>query len=782
MISKMTVLLRPFKKYRLLFGTLSLFFFVWFYFSLPDKIFNDPYATVLLDRENNLLNAIIAEDGQWRFPPGYSISEKYKTALQYYEDEYFYTHPGVNPFAIIRAFWQNLMAGEIVSGGSTISMQVIRMSRDKPRTIIEKMIEILLSIRMELRYDKEEVIDMYAVHAPFGGNVVGIGAASWRYFERNPEELTWGEAAMLAVLPNSPGLIHPGKNRTLLKKKRDILLDKLLRKGLIDSLSHELAKEEPLPLAPSPLPNKAPHLLLRAIKDGLKGTILRTTLNEHLQERTSSILKRAYERLRKNEIHNVAAMVTDIRTGKIIAYCGNVNSGQDHGMDVDIISSPRSTGSILKPFLYAAVIEEGLLMPHALIADIPLYLDGFAPKNFSESYDGAVHADEALARSLNIPAVNLLRTFRYEKFHTLLKTLGMTTLLDSPDHYGLSLILGGAEGTLWDIVSMYQDMAQAIEGLQYNSNRMTYLQNLSDQELSSAYPFSKGAIWHTVNALSMLSRPGIEGNWNDFESATKISWKTGTSFGNRDAWSIGITPQYCIGVWVGNADGEGRPGLTGIESAAPILFDIFDNLENSSNWFIKPVEELTTIETCRDSGERASEFCLNKTKSDVYKKCLENTACKYHQLLSLDRDKLLRVTSDCVPVNDLVQTSWFILPPVQEYYYLKKHPDYKTIPPYKNNCSPADNEHNSMQFIYPKQNAKIYIPRELQGNMGKALIEVAHNDASTEIFWHFNDQYAGVTKKIHQMEINLLPGVYKITLVDNKGIVLNNTIEVLSKQ
>ena len=323
---------------------------IWFLFCLPKPLFNDPLSTVMVDKNNVLLSAKIADDGQWRFPTNDSVPEKFKIAICYFEDEYFYRHPGVNPVSLFRAAKQNIKAGKIVSGGSTITMQLIRLSRKrKKRTVYQKLIECILSVRAEIRYPKDNILALYASNAPFGGNVVGLEAAAWRYFKQKPDNLSWAEATTLAVLPNAPGLIYPGKNRNELKRKRDFLLEKLKDKGIIDQFDYELAIEEPLPELPFALPQETLHLLNRAIKDGHKGEYIQTTIDFYFHKKIKQVVERHHKQLKNNEIHNAAVLVLDVETGNVIAYIGNTyNQDNTHENRVDIINAPRSTGSIFR--------------------------------------------------------------------------------------------------------------------------------------------------------------------------------------------------------------------------------------------------------------------------------------------------------------------------------------------------------------------------------------------------------------------------------------------------
>ncbi|MCX6244817.1 MAG: penicillin-binding protein 1C [Bacteroidetes bacterium] len=755
------------------------------------RIFKDPASTVLLDRNSDLLGAKIASDQQWRFPERTTIPEKFREAIIHYEDHYFYWHPGFNPVALIRAAYQDIRAGKIVSGGSTISMQVIRLARkNKERTIPEKLVEILQAFRLELHYSKEKIVALYASHAPFGGNTVGLDAAAWRYFGVSPENLSWAEAATLAVLPNSPALIYPGKNQLKLLAKRNRLLEKLYRSGVIDKTTADLAKAEPLPQKPYPLPQRAPHLLERAVKDGCHGMRLRTTVDLRLQEKIREILSLHYPQLKANEIGNAAALVVEVSTGNVLAYEGNIPAADStsSGGDVDIITSPRSTGSILKPFLYAAMLNDGLILPNSLVPDIPMQIGGFIPENYNLTYDGAVPAKRALARSLNIPAVKMLQTYGYDQFCTLLRKIGMTTLTKPADHYGLSLILGGAETDLWDLAGIYASMARTLN--RYNQSgkydksdfhppEYREREDQPDPELSLYPPvFDAASIWLTFEAMVEVARPDEEQQWQQFSSSSRIAWKTGTSFGNRDAWSVGVTPGYVVAVWVGNASGEGRPGLTGIGTAAPILFDIFKSLP-SSGWFNAPYNEMVQVRVCRQSGFRASSICEEDDTMWVPKKGLRTIACPFHQVVHLDKTENWQVTSNCVSPSEMVHKSWFVLPPVQEWYFRSRNPFYKVLPPFRPGCAPA--ESRNMEMIYPRNDSRIYVPVDIDGKPGSTVFKVAHRNPRHLVYWHLDDRFIGTTTLTHQMPLSPELGFHRITLIDEYGETLTIRFEIMSK-
>lgn len=758
---------------------------LWFAFCLPASLFEDPLSTVINDRNQTLIAASIASDGQWRFPESDSIPKKFQKSLVYFEDEYFYYHPGVNPVSMIKALFQNISAGKIVRGGSTLTVQTIRMSRKgQSRTYLEKLIESIQALRLEIRMSKSEILSLYASNAPFGGNVVGLDAAAWRYYGRPAHKLSWGETTTLAVLPNAPSLIYPGKNQTLLKAKRDRLLDKLLENQEIDSITCELAKAEPLPQKPKPLPQVAPHLLTRAINEGKSEHRILSTIDRKVQLQTSQVIDKHHRLLRENQIVNAAAIVVEVESGQVISYIGNTKKQNDYdGNDVDIITAERSSGSILKPFLYALMQKEGQILPNTILADVPTQFGNYSPKNFDQKYDGAVAASRALARSLNIPAVRMLRDYGIEKFAQKLKEMGLSTIDRSADHYGLSLILGGAEVTLWDLANVYSQMAYSLTNYTNQGNNVSYsnIKWLTSSESNINQPgrINPAATWLTFESLTEMDRP-VEGTqWNNFNSSRKIAWKTGTSFGFRDAWCVGITPQYVVAVWVGNADGEGRPGLTGARSAAPIVFDIFKFLPGGTQWFDEPYEDLIPMRTCRNSGYKASLSCNQIDTTYVSSAAINSKPCPFHRTIHLDKNELYQVNSDCYRVSDIIIKPWFVLPPVMEWYYKSKDPYYKVLPKFAQNCSPQESV--NMELIYPKASAEVFIPKGFNNVEERVVFEAAHRIPNTTIHWHLDDQFLGSTSGIHQMEIKADIGNHLVTLVSENGETVTRNFRVIGK-
>ncbi|MDX1364287.1 MAG: penicillin-binding protein 1C [Arenibacter latericius] len=766
--------------------SLTILIFIGYYFCLPNKLFNVPTATVVETASRELLGARIADDGQWRFPAIDSVPYKFEVSILNFEDAYFYNHPGFNPVSMAKAFAANWRSGKTVRGGSTITQQLVRLSRHQQnRTYWEKVKELVLATRVELRYSKKEILKQYASHAPFGGNVVGLEMAAWRYFGLQPHQLSWAEAATLAVLPNAPSLIYPGKNQQKLLEKRNRLLYKLHKNQYLDSLTYQLSLLEKLPTKPYNLPNKAPHLLQFLAKSN-KGERITTTLDPYLQSNINAIVNNHHKILKQNQVHNAAVFVMEVNSRKVLSYVGNTSAGSDHEEDVDMVHANRSTGSVIKPLLYTAMLDAGELLPRMLVPDIPTRIAGYSPENFDLTYSGAVRADRALARSLNIPSVRLLQDYGLHKFRDQLDLFKLRGLNKPADHYGLTLILGGAESNLWDLCKTYASLASTVN--HFNKTSSEYYTGEFTEPIvrEGLYPnfgelttektiFDAASIYLTFEAMKELNRPEGSESWEFYDSSKKIAWKTGTSFGNKDAWAIGVTKDYVVGVWVGNADGEGRPNMMGLNTAAPILFDVFDVLPNSS-WFPIPEDEFTTIDVCADSGFLASNICP-ATSIRIPNKKQYVKVCEYHTLVHLDQKGAFRVNSSCEKITEIRTEPWFVLPPLMGYYYQRSNPTYAMLPPFKSNCKQAGTP--EMAFIYPKDGSRITLTKNFTGKTGELVFKVAHTKPDAKVYWYFNETFLGETVNFH--EIGYIPkkGIHRITAVDNLGneIMVNISVE-----
>lgn len=776
---------------------------------LPASIHHQPYASILLARDGNLLGASIAADQQWRFAPVTGLPQKYQRALLQFEDRYFYLHPGINPFAILRAAKGNIAAGKITSGGSTITMQLARLLRQqelaragiKPgRTLASKLAEAFLALQLEWLLDKDEILAAYASQAPFGGNIVGLRAAAWRYFGRAPDHLSWAESALLAVLPNSPALIHPGRQRDQLQQKRNRLLRKLHQQQWLSDLDLQLALLEPLPERPQALPQLAPHLLATLKQQDPAGKLFQSTLDFHTQQLANKIAQRHSARLAKDGVHNLALVLIDHQQMELVAYVGNqafnflpAASGSDpaarsprqQAPDVDIIQRPRSTGSLLKPLLYGLMLQQGELAPTTLVPDIPTQINGYSPRNYDRSFRGAVPAQFALAHSLNIPAVRMLRDYGIARFHGHLQTMGITSLFRPPDDYGLTLILGGAEASLWELTSVYARLAAAArdgDKAQPPVQSLVSDANTAGKKISYKPVIKQGAAWLTLQALIEVARPGNDNYWRDFAGSQTIAWKTGTSYGLRDGWAIGSNGRYTLGVWVGNAGGEPATFISGQSSAAPILFDMFDALPRV-NWFAKPEHALKTIAVCADDGYLASGQCATRDVQIPAQSHFEKIT-PFHRRIHLSSDGQFRVHNRCETVSNMQARDWFVLPPAQEFYWRQYHSDYQSLPPWRRDClaeSAQQDEDTPMELIYPQARSRIYIPVALDGKRSRVILKAVHRDPAAVLYWHLDDQYLGETKLFHEREAALEPGLHQLLIIDKQGYRLERRFRVVGK-
>lgn len=711
----------------------------------------------------------------WRFPPGPRPPEAYLRALVRFEDRRFYSHCGFDPASLVRAAIQNLTAGRIISGGSTITMQAARLARSgAPRTVVEKALELWMAIGLELRMGKDAIAGLYASNAPFGGNVVGLEGAGFRWFGRPTSGLSLAEAATLAVLPNAPASLNPGRGRDALKAKRDRLLESMAEAGLVDGDGLALSLAEPLPPEPYPLPSLAPHLLTLASGASARSR-LDSSIDASLQARVAAIVEANAARLAPVGVYSAACVVADLRSGEILAYVGNAASppGGEATRSVDCARAPRSSGSIFKPFLYAAMLETGELYPRALLPDLPTRIGSFSPENATKEYEGVVRADEALSRSLNVPFVRLLRTYGVERFRSLLAGLGFSTLWRRAEDYGLPLVIGGAEATLVDAAAAYRELGLAALGVdgpgglswEAGPGGSARLGAPPDAAPDDA-PFGREAAWLTLQALAEVERPEEEAAFREYASARRIAWKTGTSFGNRDAWAIGITPDRVVAVWAGNAGGEGSPGLRGHSSAAPVLFSILAAMP-ASGWFDKPTG-FKTQAVCADSGYPASRDCPSSVIQELPPNARTDGLCPYCETIFTSLDGKYRLSASSAPLGDMTRTRRFTLPPAIEWYYRRGRMSYSPLPPWAPGSAPATEE-GAIIIMSPERGTTLYVPIELDGRPGQAVFRAFHQEPASRLHWHLDGSYLGSTTGEHKMAARPGFGPHELTVVDDAG-------------
>ncbi len=735
--------------------------------------FLQDYSTAVFDREGTVISAAVSGDEQWRLLCEGEVPPKIAQAIISFEDEHFYWHPGINPVSVLKALKDNIKAGKIVRGGSTLSMQMARICQgNKPRTMIQKIREMILALGLEMRYSKKQILGLYGQHAPFGGNIVGYCAASQRYFGKDPELLSWAEAAAIAILPNSPGKIFPGREQALFIKKRNFLLLKLHKKGLIDQTSLSLAMREPLPEGLKYFDQTSPHLLQEMKKAGNHN--LRSSIDGTLQKMVIHILENFGSMYAANSVNNISALVLDNSNGQIVSYVGNVDHDPfQSNKHVDMISSIRSPGSTMKPLLYGVCFDEGLITSQSLIEDTPMFLNGFSPQNIDKNFRGIVTAADALNNSLNIPAVLLLKEYGIQPFIEKLRMSGFEHTNRSNAHYGLSLILGSNEVTSLELGRAYMNIAR--KAMEMESIDISYEKESISKPFKDI-PLSVGSAYLVLNLLKEVKRPEERDGWEFFESRHFLAWKTGTSYGNRDAWAIGVTRQNTIVVWVGNASGEGRNGLTGLRMAAPVLFAISDVLPQT-DWFEEPAAQLKPIEVCSVSGFRKGDHCPESRFILAPKNVRRVPVCDYHQVVMLDAEGKYRISSNCYDPALGRDSSFFVLSPRVNHYYRIASGNDHSLPPFHPDC---ENLSQQVNILYPHMHSRILLPREINDRLKPLICKAVTTMNQDTLYWFLNSTFLKTTTKDHTIVVDsLMPGFHQLTVSSVHGMSGHVSFEVI---
>ncbi|HEC1770336.1 TPA: penicillin-binding protein 1C [Campylobacter lari] len=713
---------------------LSLCFYIGLvYFSFDSKdLFKGTYSKVLLDKNKEILSVFLDSNEQWHLESEF-IPQKLKSAVLLYEDKNFYSHYGVDFLALIRAFKNNLFSSKR-SGASTISMQTIKLLEQNKRTYFNKFNEIIKAFALESAYEKDEILKLYLNNAPYGGNLVGVTSAGLFYFEKDLKDLTWSEAALLAVLPNNPGLINLEKNKDKLLKKRNALLDRLFEKGYFSKDILTLAKAEKLPGFKA-RKNLAPHLARRLLADKEK---IISSIDKKIQIKFEEKAKEYSYKLEQKGIKNLAILLADTKTNKVLAYVGS-NDFYDFSSfgQVDGVIAKRSVGSTLKPLLFAFAIDEGLIVPESLMLDVPTYFSNFAPQNANKKYHGFVSAKESLQKSLNIPFVSLLAEYGYEKFFYKLKDI-----LDFEDEnfkkYGLSLILGTKELSLEDMVKIYLGLGNYgnFKELLYEENTFTK----KDKKL-----ISDGASFLTLQTLKDLDRAGLR----QYDFNTIISWKTGTSYGRKDAWAIGTSPKYTLGVWVGNFNGEANANLYGVSIAGELFFELLALLEGVNLEFEKP-SDLVTIKIENQTGYRYDyKFDFKEVLYPQSANVLRTSPFLKEVFMYKNKE------IDSLDENFIHAKKKIILnlPSNAQAFFAKERQNLQ-------------NYNQNLKIIYPLNNLNIILPKDLKGSQ-KLLIKLT-NPRKEKLFWYLNQELIFEGKE-ESLALNLKKGKYTLNIISENG-------------
>jgi penicillin-binding protein 1C len=717
----------------------------------------------VLDADGRILRVFLNDDGALHLPPDAAsrIPERLRLCVVTYEDRRFYDHLGISPAALARAVVDNLVAGRWVSGASTITMQVARISGGRPRTLPAKVLEMLQAVKLEATWGKERILKAYLDHAPYGGNIVGVRAASAAYFGKEPAQLSWAEAATIAVLPNAPGLISPVSDAAELRHRRDRLLERMHAAGHLDTTSLVLALREPVPRSRKPMPFEAPHFT-RYVLSRSSEQVIRSTLDLGVQTRVEELVAHHRRSLMSSGVPNLSVLVAETQSGSVRAYVGSQDFDDfEHAGRVDGVRAPRSTGSLLKPFLYALAMDNGLVVGESLVPDVPVQFGSFAPVNADRDYRGLVSVREALIYSLNVPAVEILQEYGLDRFYRFLKDAGLAQLFRTPADYGLPLALGGAEATLLELTALYRGLAR---GGRFGTLRITGAEQVSpDRPL-----LSPGAAFLTLQMLRDLKRPGSEMLWEIYEGGIPVAWKTGTSYGQKDAWAVGVTPTWTIGVWAGDFTGRGNPNLSGSRSAGPLLFDLVNRLQNGPEWFAPEPGSLRPVRVWRDTGYRAPEGAADVGYAHAPAGAPPLPACPYHVRVFLSADGTHRVSGDCWSPGNYRAETRLIYPPRVAQFLREAGRPVPELPPLLPGCGKADSA-SSLQIVYPEAGARLWIPRDLDGSFQKVTLRVAHSDTGPRVFWYLDGIYLGESRGRHNRSLVLSRGQHVLVVVDEHG-------------
>jgi penicillin-binding protein 1C len=621
-----------------------------------------PGSSRVLWADGGVAHATLAPDDRWRIPADPArIDPDYLAALLAYEDARFRWHPGVDPLSVVRAAAQNLSAGRVVSGASTLTMQLVRLAEPRPRTLRSKALEAARAVQLELRMDKDEILRAYLTLAPFGGNLEGVETASWAYFGHDASALTAAEICVLLAVPQDPSGRAPraGRDGAALRAARDRVAERLAAAGVLPlgegsgqasvEAVLQTVRAAPVPRAPRPLPRAAPHAAAWMAKQPLGlggGRAVETTLDRGTQALAERVVGAHAARLGRSGIDDVAVVVADWQTGEVRALVGGVDFWAERpGAQIPSFAVPRSPGSTLKPVLYAAAIDEGRVLPGFLVPDIPVRHGGYAPTNYDGRFDGMVRLEDALSRSLNVPFVELLGEVGVPAFLRRLRALGVESLDPRPGHYGLSLIVGGAELSPLDLATIYAALAA--------DGRARPLRWRADAPVVDPQPVvSPGAAWLTRRALRLKDRPDFPARRELSAMPRGLHWKTGTSFGHRDAWAVGSGARYTVAVWLGNLDQRPSRRLVGAEAAGPLLFDVLEGLGDGLRQVPLASGDLVPVSVCALSGRVTGAECPHTREVLALETAVPTGACALHQRVEVDRASGLRVRPGCRDARD----------------------------------------------------------------------------------------------------------------------------------
>ena len=730
---------------------------------------NKSYSKVITAKDGSLLTAYLSKDEKWRMKTKLDeVSPDLIKAIINKEDKWFYWHFGVNPFAVVRALFSNIISGERVSGASTITMQVARLLNPKDRTYSNKFIEMLRAVQLEMHYSKKEILEMYLSLLPFGGNIEGIKAASYFYFNRPPSKLSLAQAITLMVIPNDPNGLRIDLNAQKTIKKRNEWIEKFKKEKLFSNISLNDALNESLSSNRYERKFIAPHFC-DYINANFKGSDIQTTLDPGIQQKAEVLLYNYINRAKTKGITNGAALIIDNKNSSVVGYCGSADyydfnsSGQVNG-----VTSIRSPGSTLKPALYAYAFNLGILTPKMKLYDIPTDFGGYNPENYDLKFRGDVTAEFALMNSLNVPAVRLLRQAGFNEFIRFLSSGGFKEIDAQRNILGLSTILGGCGVTLEELTRFYSCFARG--GNLYQLNYLYKKNNNRNTKL-----LSEGSAFLVADILSNNYRPDFPTDLLDLTRLPKIAWKTGTSYGKRDAWAVGFNPRYTIGVWIGNFDGKGSPYLSGSEMAVPLLFDLFNSIDRGpdKSWFKKPGTVLSR-QVCAETGLLPTKNCSHLVQDYFITNCSLNKYCDLYKEVYVNLSGTISYCPGCLPKNGYKKEYYPFYDPQLKLWYMQNNIAFKKIPPHNPDCQVRLGGKGPI-ITSPSKDYEYFI----EENSGQEiLLQAACGSGIKEIYWYLDDKYYKKSAPGKNLFFKPKEGKTKITCLDDKGRDANVLIKV----
>ncbi len=718
------------------------------------------YSQIIVAADGTVMHALLAKDDKWRMKiEADDISPAMRRAFTAKEDKWYYWHLGVNPVAIVRAAVNNIIQGKTTSGASTITMQTARLLEPKERSIRNKIIEIFRALQLEVHYDKEEILEMYLALVPYGGNIEGIKSAAFLYFGVMPAKLSPAQITTLTVIPNRPTSLALGKSNNSIIEARNRWLRIFAESNIFSESETRNAIAEPLDVIRRNLPEIARHLALRLARQYSDKSVIHSSIVPAVQRKIQNLCFN-YSRVKAlSGIFNAAVIVINNGTGKVEAYIGNSDFYDTaHQGQVDGVRAVRSPGSTLKPLMYAMALDRGIITPKSVITDVPVNFDGFAPENFNRKYNGLITAEKSLAFSLNVPAVKLMNELRPEIVIAKLAQAGFRRIAADKRNLGLSVALGGCGASLEELAALYAAFA--------NGGIYRPPQYINDASTDSAQIISAQAAYMLSEILTQPTRPDLPYNAESSLRLPKIAWKTGTSYGRRDAWSIGFNKRYTIGVWLGNFIGTGTPDITGADAATPLLFAIFNSLEyaGSNEWFAPP-KGLDFRYVCSETGHLPADFCHNLTMDYYIPGVSSNKHCEHRKKVFISPDSSVSYCGECLPENGYVKADYTNIPPELIAFCESERIACQKIPEHNPNCIRIFRD--KPPAITSPVNEKTYIVE--RGEDSKIMLSCIANNDVKKVYWYINDRF--LMSENSGKSVFFIPplGDVKISCSDDKG-------------